>query len=165
MNAGWSLLSSAIGFEVDQALGDQGAFISVWKWENGTWSVYLSGEQTPGAYASAKGFGVLTAIHPGEGFWVNAKDASSITINGMFEYGPLELASGWNLVGLEDGQAVSVAEMVAAHPAIISLWKWSKGTWEVYLPDETSPGGYAQSKGFAPFDMVNPGEGIWVNME
>lgn len=79
---------------------------------------------------------MLTAINPGEGFWVNAKEASSITINGMFEYGTLELTSGWNLVGLEDGQAVSVAAMVEAHPAIISLWKWAKGTWEVYLPDE-----------------------------
>jgi hypothetical protein len=165
VNAGWSLLSSAIAFDVDQTLGAQGTFVSVWKWENGTWSVYLPGEQTPGAYASSKGFGVLAAINPGEGFWVNAKEASAITLNGMFEYGTLELSSGWNLVGLENGQAVSVAEMVEAHPAIISLWKWAKGTWEVYLPDEPSPGGYAQSKGFAPLDVVNPGEGIWVHMQ
>ena len=52
-----------------------GTVISVWKWTtvNGSknWEVYLPEEDTAGAYAAAKGFGQLTTIDPGEGFWVN----------------------------------------------------------------------------------------------
>jgi len=45
--------------------------LSIWKWDDGTWAVHLPGEETPGAYAQSKGFGNLTALNPGEGFWVN----------------------------------------------------------------------------------------------
>jgi hypothetical protein len=49
---------------------------SIWKWVNGTWSVYLPGEAAPGAvpgaYAQAMGFGQLSVVNPGEGFWVMA---------------------------------------------------------------------------------------------
>jgi hypothetical protein len=46
--------------------------ISIWKWKNAKWQVFLPGEDDAGAeYAQSKGFDVLTSINPGEGFWLN----------------------------------------------------------------------------------------------
>ena len=70
---GWNLkgLMSATPLTVAEISMDQPALNSIWKWENDNWSVYLAGEASPGAYANAHGFGQLTTINPGEGFWVH----------------------------------------------------------------------------------------------
>jgi len=71
--SGWNLvgLKSNSPTTVAALTAGQPGILSVWKWENGNWSVSLPGEGTPGAYATAKNFGQLTTINPGEGFWVN----------------------------------------------------------------------------------------------
>ncbi len=49
--------------------------VSIWKWENGTWSVYLPSQVDKGkAYADQKSFNHLDSISWGEGFWVNASE-------------------------------------------------------------------------------------------
>ncbi|MDP2105714.1 MAG: hypothetical protein Q8J76_06935 [Desulfobulbaceae bacterium] len=48
-------------------------YSSVWQWTGTTWSVFIAGESTPGAYARSKGFIPLTTLSPGQGFWVNVK--------------------------------------------------------------------------------------------
>ncbi len=45
---------------------------SIWKWVNNNWEVYLPAEAVPGTYATAMGFGQLSVVNPGEGFWVMA---------------------------------------------------------------------------------------------
>ena len=83
MTAGWNLL----GLKGDQTKtitvlisGNESSTVSVWKWENNTWSVYLAGENDGGAaYAQTKGFNELSSIGPGEGFWFNA--GGSITLD------------------------------------------------------------------------------------
>jgi hypothetical protein len=172
---GWNLLSSAIGFEVTKVLGDSGKFSSVWKWEKGTWAVYLpsgdAGVSPPYAkvsgdggvaYAKLKGFSLLTTIASGEGFWLNANNSATVTINGTLEYGPLKFANGWNLVGLKSAQSTTVADFTASTPGIVSLWKWEQGKWAVCLPGESTPGAYAAAKGFGNLITINPGEGFWV---
>ncbi len=48
--------------------------VSLWKWADGGWAVYLPGDNDGGiSYADSKGFTPLTDISPGEGFWVNAE--------------------------------------------------------------------------------------------
>lgn len=75
LTSGWNLVG--LGFKGTQPLevSNLGPVNSVWKWTtvNGTktWSVYVPGEATPGAYAASKGFGKLTTIVSGEGFWVD----------------------------------------------------------------------------------------------
>jgi len=165
----WNLISLPVT-PADPAVGQvlaqvKGTLASAWKWENGTWAVYLPGETDDGAsYAGGKGFGQLSTLNPGEGFWVNSSAGAQLTIPGTPATGELTVATGWNLVGLKSGQAITVAELVAAHPGIISLWKWENGTWAVALPDEISPGAYAESKGFGVLGTINPGEGFWVHM-
>lgn len=162
---GWNLVSSATAFEVGAILGDPSAYITVWKWQNGgTWEVYLPGEAVPGAYATSKGFGQLSAINPGEGFWVNAGGPSTVTPPGPPVSGDLTFPSGWNLAGLMSDKAVTVEALLAKTPTIISVWKWEQDKWAVSLPGEPVPGAYALSKGFGILGSINPSEGFWVNM-
>ncbi len=163
--AGWSLLSSLIPFQVGAHLADQQKFTSAWKWEGGTWAVYLAGEGQPGAYAASKGFANFTAINPGEGFWVNSKSDQQVTITGTPALGELTFAPGWNLLGLKSTGASTVAELITGQSGIVSIWKWENGTWAVSLPSEGNPGAYAQSKGFNDLVTINPGEGFWVNKQ
>jgi hypothetical protein len=164
----WNLLSLPVT-PADLAVGKVLApimegLVSVWKWEQGAWAVYLPKENDNGAtYAGGKGFGQLVTISPGEGFWVNSSDSYELTIPGVLASGELTLANGWNLVGLKGGQALTVAEITTANPVIISIWKWENGTWAVSLAQEATPGAYALSKGFSVLGTVKPGEGFWVN--
>jgi FtsP/CotA-like multicopper oxidase with cupredoxin domain len=70
---GWNLkgLMGATPLTVAEISMGQPVLNSIWKWENDNWSVYLTGEASPGTYANAHGFGQLTTINPGEGFWVH----------------------------------------------------------------------------------------------
>ena len=161
--AAWNLLSSTTSVPA-ASFSDTAKFTSVWKWQNNNWAVYLPGEATTGVYASSKGFANLTAINPGEGFWVNSKAAASIDLTGTPEYGPLALTSGWNLVGLKSISPSSISTITSGQPQIISIWKWVNNNWAVSLPGEATPGAYATSKGFGNLTTINPGEGFWVNV-
>lgn len=162
LTAGWNLTSSTVVVPAS-ILDDQNNFISVWKWSNNNWSVYLPGETPHGSYAQSKGFSSLSTINPGEGFWVNSKLAASVPLTGTPEYGPLSFGSGWSLLGLKSDTAINVTEIVVNQPEIISIWKWENDTWSVSLPNETTPGDYANSKGFGQLETISPGEGFWVN--
>lgn len=73
LTQGWNLL----GLKSDQASSAaalaslNSGITSIWAWSNNNWLVAIPGESNPGAYAASHNFGVLTAIYPGEGFWVN----------------------------------------------------------------------------------------------
>ncbi|MDP2647075.1 MAG: hypothetical protein Q8P24_19240 [Desulfobacterales bacterium] len=79
LSSGWNLVglkSSSAKSVKDLISGNEAKIASIWKWENNTWAVYLPGEADGGAdYAAGKGFGVLSNIEPGEGFWLNATQA------------------------------------------------------------------------------------------
>lgn len=163
--SGWNLASSPVPVNTAEIFANQDSFISIWVWRSENWEVYLPGEADHGLYAAQKGFGLLTTINPGEGFWVKATSASSITTPGTPVYGDLSFSNGWNLVGLKDNKSITVADFLAGKSEIISLWKWQNGKWAVYLPGEVNPGLYATSQGFSQFTAINPGEGFWVNMQ
>jgi hypothetical protein len=165
---GWNLMGTRTAIDVANTFADSGSFTSLWKWESGTWAVRLPGDDDAGAaYAAGKNFLFLNAIAPGEGFWVNSKQAKEVILAGtpVFD-GPTTLVKGWNLVSLKSGTPKDVATLVAdeAMAGAASLWKWGNGTWSVYLPGEVTPGAYAQGKGFAVLGTIYPGEGFWVNM-
>ncbi len=79
---GWNLVSlqGAAAQEVATLVdGKAASVISLWKWKNGGWAVRLPANEDGGQeYADGKGFGLLTTIKPGEGFWVNA--VSGVTL-------------------------------------------------------------------------------------
>jgi hypothetical protein len=73
-SSGWNL--AGLKGTKPVVVADLGPVISVWKWtkvnNSKTWAVSLPGSAVKGAeYCAAKGFGQITTILPGEGFWVN----------------------------------------------------------------------------------------------
>jgi hypothetical protein len=78
LNPGWNLigLKSNQNQAITSLISDkEGKVVSVWKWLNSKWAVYLPGQEDGGAaYAGSKGFTVLSNIEPGEGFWVNCTE-------------------------------------------------------------------------------------------
>ena len=79
------------------------------------------------------------------------------------------LTEGWNLIG--NGYYASLD--VANHPQltdvenVVTVWKWLPvpGKWAFYAPAKT-PGDlaiYAGEKGYAVLNVINSGEGFWVN--
>lgn len=161
---GWNLLGSRAAISAGSMFANDGAFVSVWKWQNGTWAVFLPG-QNSAAYADSKGFAVLSAIAPGEGFWLNSKVASTLTVSGdEVTTETLTLYPGWNLKSLTVPGAVEVSSCLGEADKIASVWKWQAGSWAVYLPGDGDGGAqYAAGKGFFTLQTITEGEGFWVN--
>ncbi|MCF8212244.1 MAG: hypothetical protein K9K38_23010 [Rhodoferax sp.] len=85
--AGWSMLGNDAGAAIDvEAIfgnattptGISGSVTTVWSWSNALsrWNFYTPSmtPQEMSSYADSKGYGVLSSIAKGEGFWVNAKN-------------------------------------------------------------------------------------------
>jgi hypothetical protein len=168
---GWNLISlcrEPADSSINAVLADiKDNVASAWKWVDGNWAVCLPGLEDEGAsYASSKGFGQLTEIVCGEGFWVNSSINQSVSVSGTQ---PADtsclLTSGWNLVGLKSNETKAITDLVSEkEDSITSVWKWDNGKWAVYLPGKDDGGdAYAKSKGFSLLGDINPGEGFWVN--
>ncbi len=94
---------------------------------------------------------------------IGVKTPAKINLTGVL------LKNGWNLVGLIGGTSKSIGEIVGQnYQKIVSIWKWvvDNQKWAVYLPKQgaQATSEYAQSKGFDVIDVINPGEGFWVNV-
>jgi hypothetical protein len=162
---GWHLLSSQVGFEISDLSIQSKNIVSIWKWdsEKSTWSVSLFDNSTS-SYASAKGYQVLNAIQPGEGFWVKGETSDLLSVSGEPVIGGLSLAKGWNLVGLKHNQSKEPSHLVAGTQNYVnSLWKWKDNTWYVYLVGEVEQSSYAKAKGFEILKEIKPKEGFWVH--
>lgn len=134
---GWNLVGTRTQINVADTFSDSTRFTSVWKWQGGTWAVRLPGNGDGGAgYAENKGFALLSSIDPGDGFWVNSAQTTTVTFPGApVADGPLSLVQGWNLVGLKAGTAQGCDTLVGTKAAsMTSLCKWENGTWSVCLP-------------------------------
>lgn len=172
LKAGWNLVSSRAPITVSDSLNTT-EIVSCWSWDSnqGSWKVYLPQESDGGqGYATSKGFSQLATIDPATGFWVNVKSTEgtsypiAITLTGTeTTASTLTLQPGWNLAGVPSAASIAVATTFASKGSFISVWKWSGSTWAVYLPEESTPGAYAQSKGFSPLTALQPGDGFWVN--
>lgn len=90
--AGWNLVGNDNGTDVDpiSIFGNatsptsiSTSVLAVWSWDNSQsrWNFYAPSMTPSGlsAYASSNGYGVLSTIAKGEGFWVNA--SSDIILN------------------------------------------------------------------------------------
>jgi Raf kinase inhibitor-like YbhB/YbcL family protein len=180
---------------VASTFGSTATVTTVWKWDVSTasWQFYNPSmdSTTLQSYAASKGYGVLTTINPGEGFWVNAAQAFSATwtsgtaINGtnFAPDRPYALKPGWNLAGI--GNALSAsgfnAALSATPPAagaipqnLTTLWAWDnpRSSWYFYAPNLEVQGGtmltdYITNKGYLDFNanskLLTQGLGFWVN--
>ena len=175
--------------------GDTTRVTTVWKWDVTTtgWQFYAPTmtAQNLQTYAAGKGYGVLSAVGAGEGFWVNVKQPFTITLpNGAavrgldFQSGGTRaLAAGWNLIAIGESlsasgfnNALSISPPVASvvPQNLSTLWAWdnAESKWCFYAPNLEAKGGtvltdYIASKGYLDFMAANrllwPGTGFWVN--
>jgi len=94
---------------------------------------------------------------------VNSVGSETLSISGTPVTGSLSLSQGWNLVGLKSNESKSITDLISENENnIASIWKWESGAWAVYLPNQNTQA-YADSKGFAVLEDIEPGEGFWVN--
>ncbi|MEN9492344.1 MAG: hypothetical protein RJA63_2793, partial [Pseudomonadota bacterium] len=86
---GWNLLGNPVNQSIAVAdrFGNPSFISSVWKWDTdkANWQFYspaLTAAELK-SYASAQGYGVLSEINPGDGYWVNAKAQADLgTLSG-----------------------------------------------------------------------------------
>jgi len=186
---GWNLLGNSL----DQALpmtptfADQSLVTTVWKWDapKAGWQFYAPSMDaaTLQTYATSKGYDVLSVINPGEGYWVNAAQATTLGNQSgtAFALTAANLQTGWNLVatGIDVSPSAFNLSLSATPPAagiiplnLTSLWAWDNllSQWYFYSPTLEANGGlgdYAAGKGYLDFGIsgktLGNGVGFWVN--
>lgn len=187
--SGWNLLGNSLSqvMTVASAFGDPTLVTTVWKWDVAAvgWQFYAPSMDavTLQTYAVSKGYGVLSVINPGEGYWVNAKMAASLPAQAgtAFALTSANLVTGWNLVATGNDVTPSVfnTSLSATPPSpgaipinLTTLWAWDNPSlqWYFYAPSLEATGGlvnYIAGKGYLNFTQhsktLGGGTGFWVN--
>lgn len=193
--SGWNLIGNGYSgtLDVRGVLGDKSLVVSVWKWlaDKAMWAFYAPSMNSTQlqSYAASKNYEVLSAINPGDGFWVNAVSAWTLTadITGKTAIGSNDFAAsgikalpqGWSLIATGDSPTPSIfnAKLSDSPPSagviptnFISLWAWdpSVPAWQFYAPSLQANGtldNYIQTKQYQSFGTktLTPGTGFWVN--
>jgi hypothetical protein len=183
---GWSLLGNSLNqsLSVTSLFNDANTVTSVWKWDAGTrgWQFYtpLMDATALQIYATGKGYGVMSTIDPGEGYWVNAKAQPTLATQSgaSFILTSPNLAKGWNLVatGNDITPTAFNTNLKSSLPGtgVTTLWAWDnpQSAWYFYAPSLEAQGGtalsgYIANKGYLDFSSNNKtlgnGTGFWVN--
>ena len=113
---GWNLLGNGWNQSLSVAtlLGDKTKVTTVWKWDTTTssWKFFTPSMTTQELqnYATSKGYGILSEISAGEGFWVNVAQVFNLILPDTTPLGgsefmagkPHALNSGWNLIAISN---------------------------------------------------------------
>lgn len=184
---GWSLLGNALqqNLLMDSLFKDPGLIHSVWKWDTGLnrWQFYSAAMDSINlqSYAKANGYGVLSEIKPGEGYWVNAKAPTVLGTpsGGLSGSTSTKLMSGWNLVATGSRVTPSAFIRSLGNTAVTSLWAWDNenSRWYFYAPSleaqsSSSLTDYIRSLGYLDFALLpttptgtlSPATGFWVKL-
>ena len=197
LGANWNLLGNSVNapLTVANTFGNPVNVSSVWKWIHATskWAFYTPSIGDGGAaYAASQGYDFLTTINGGEGFWVNANTAFTVSLpagatvtTSAFKdqfIPPNNLPAGWSLIAVGDNPTASgFNNNIGVNPPapntvlpnLISLWAWSNtaSSWYFYAPSLDANGtlaGYITSQGYLNFSTpvvktLGPTMGFWVN--
>jgi hypothetical protein len=198
---GWNLVGNGheSGFDVSSLFGNSSLITSVWKWMASTakWAFYAPALSTQALtdYATTKGYEVLGRLEPGEGFWVNSKQATSLSMptgpvvaSSTFNpTGTRPLGLGWSLIATGDSPTPTAFNnaLSLTPPApgplplnVISLWAWDTTTpgwffWAPSLVNSNQLQSYITSKGYLDFSTIanmptgtlSTNTGVWVNRQ
>ncbi len=176
---GWNLLGNSLNqsLSVASLFGDPSVVTTVWKWDAATpgWQFYtpLMDATALQTYAMTKGYGVLSEINPGEGYWVNATAQPTLaTQSGLsFMLTPAYPVKGWNLVATGSDVTPSAFNQTLGTTPLTTLWAWSNplSQWYFYAPSLEASGtlsAYIAGKAYLDFGTrtLGNGTGFWVNM-
>ncbi len=178
----WNLLGNSVNspLNVATSFGDPNKISSVWKWikAGSKWAFYTPSMTSAqlSAYASSKGYDVLSSINGGEGFWVNALIPFTLSLpagiaipsSQFADTNPVPLSAGWSLLAVGDNPTPKVFVNTIAN--LTSLWAWDSATssWYFYAPSLDNNGTlqtYITSKGYLDFASKTLGRttGFWGN--
>jgi alpha-tubulin suppressor-like RCC1 family protein len=188
---GWNLLGNPINqsIAVSAKFGDANKVSSVWKWDTvkANWQFYAPGMDAASleSYVTSHGYGVLTEISPGDGYWVQAKVQADLgsMCGTSINLRQSSLSSGWNLVSTaspisakEFNLTLSTTPPTSGQVPInmTSLWAWdaNQSNWYFYAPVLDAQGGsvlteYISRSNYKDFTSngktLGNGVGIWVN--
>ncbi len=195
MLSGWNLIGNGYSGTIDvgSVFGDKSRVISVWKWlaDKMAWAFYTPslGTVQLQSYAQDKNYEVLSTINPGEGFWLNAKTAwtlttditgkASVSSSSFSQSGDKALPRGWSLLATGDNPNpmtfnLSLSDTPPSAGEVpqnfISMWAWDATVpgWQFYAPSlqkNNTLDTYIQSKGYLSFGSktLSPNTGFWVN--
>ncbi len=192
--SGWSLVGTGQGGTLHMSsFAAPTRVTTVWKWVRDTsrWAFYAPSLDAQGGtvladYAASQGYEVLSAINPGEGFWVNASQAFFLSwysggeiSSTSFQAGkPGALKQGWNLIAicpprtpgefnLDIGASPPAAGVVPVN--LTTLWAWDnlQSKWYFYSPGLAAQSGtaltdYIASQGYLDFTANNKILGSWM---
>jgi photosystem II stability/assembly factor-like uncharacterized protein len=110
--AGWNLVSFNVhpsNTAITEALASiAGNYSLVFAW-NASGSNWMK-------YDPAVGYGqTLTSLDETMGFWIQMKNADTLTVSGSVPTGTIALASGWNLTGYPSRVSQEIPEALSAH--------------------------------------------------
>lgn len=194
LEPGWNLLGNTLNRAISVAtlFGDASVVTTVWTWDavGSLWRFYtpMFDAVTLETFAKGKGYGALSAIQPGEGFWINAKSQADLgsVLGQPHSLAAQTITPGWNLVATADKIAPTAFNLIltdpfAPPPAVgvvpinfITLWAWDnpQSKWFFYSPSLDGQGGrvlvdYISGKGYLDFvggnKTLGAGVGFWVN--
>lgn len=75
-------------------------------------------------------------------------------------------SSGWNLAGNSASEPMGVPGIFGDASKVTSVWKWhaTNSRWAFYSPALADGGAaYAAGKGYDYLNVIEPGEGFWIN--
>ena len=154
---------------------------SVWTWDahNSQWA-FFSPAMTASelqSYAQSQRYQVLQTIAARQGFWLNARGASSLPppVGNPVTLAATDLVPGWNLVTDPRGLSASAfhASLGTAAANYTSLWAWDapSARWGFFAPSLQAQGGtaladYIASQNYLDFTAsgktLENGMGFWV---
>jgi hypothetical protein len=155
---GWNLVGVTISATIAVTAQDLleavtaagGSAVQVARWQDGAWQVHGQGAA-----------GTPFPLEAGRGYFVRAAAPSTWGISGLGYTAPpsVKLASGWNLISIPQGSAVSTAHGLAHRieeqgGAPRQVLRWRAGAWDGYLVG-------TEAAGF----VIEPGRGYFVYCE
>jgi hypothetical protein len=119
----------------------------------------LNGTETAGIAANIAGNQMVVIYYPQNIFSISEPIVDNVTSVAFEESVNVNIHEGWNLVGFKGEKFVDFLN----REEIISVWKWSEGKWEVFIPDYyPSLKEVAEKYGLASFEKIMAGEGVWI---
>jgi serine protease len=192
-STGWNLSGSANAASIDvvATFNDSATVESVWKWNasRGRWAFHtpLLHGQALSAYASSKGYEVLTTLSSNDGFWLMARKpfSTALPAGPLLDVNSLSktLQPGWNLVSMgqsmtpqqfNDSLSVALATVDSYPNAVASIWAWdsAQSKWYFYAPSLATQGGtvlsdFISHSNYEDFvsrgKTLGEGTGFWIN--
>jgi len=156
----WNLISipfNLISSDIEEVFSQISDDVEVvWSYDEDGWHVY-----------SPEGPSNLDVIEPGYGYWVKAKEDTTLVVGGSL-LGPApgvppsrELQKGWNLIGHYGTEEKSV------YCSLFSLIDTSVGypRWSALFGYDAPSDNFISLNAMNPGDKTKPGKGYWIEMD